>query len=265
MPVCAVAAALMYSNALQEVRAQDDVSRQIWTSVSCGKKVSQQVYVQASLEGKMQTDGGENWRSLSITPHVDYYPNRWLDLIGELFVGDTLQFDEASNFELTPRIGIKFHFLKQALGHYASNEHVGGGPLEQMAWHSLERVSLSRFDLAVLLRIEARNIWYSNAASSDHSGRMRGRFEFKAALNRKSLAEMNTVYLLSDIEYFEPVGDDVIERYPSKTRIRAGVGYRLATNHTLEVLYVRDFTRDAPNGQETLGTQAFSLNWKMKF
>lgn len=246
-----------------EVRAE--VSKQVWASISYGKKLSHEFYTQLTVEGKTQTDGGPTWRSLSGTAHVDYYPNRWLDLIGELHIADTLQFDGTNTFELTPRVGAKFHFLKQALGNYASKDYKSIGPLDELGHRSLERASLGRWDFAILLRIEARNIWYSPGDQFDYSTRARMRLEYKWAINRKSLTDDHTAYLLADIEYFEPFGDDVVERYPSKTRVRAGLGYRVATNHKLEAIYVRDLTRDTPGGQDTLGSQALSLNWKMKF
>lgn len=244
---------------------EQEVTSQIWANITYGRKYSEKLYLQASVEGKSQTSGSQTWRSLSVTPAVDYYPNHWLDLIGELNLSGTRQFDGAESYEVTPRIGIKLHFLKQALGYYASVGTGIGGPLDQLARTSLERASLSRWDFAILLRVEARNIWYSPGNEFDYSTRARTRLEYKLALNRDSLAADKVVYLLADIEYFEPFGDDVIERFPSKTRARLGIGYRLMKHHRVEVRYIRDFTRDTPGGQDTLGAEALSLNWKMKY
>ena len=85
--------------------AQDDTSTQLWGSFVFGHLKNEKLYFEVELQPKVQVAGGEQWRNLDATWYIEYYPNRWLDLTGELVTGYTDQNDDVSFFELTPKVG----------------------------------------------------------------------------------------------------------------------------------------------------------------
>jgi hypothetical protein len=168
------------------------------------------LYYELDLEPKSQVSGGEPWRNIDATPLVEFYPNSFLELTGEVTVGRTRQGSEEKSWELTPRIGVRFHLFERV-------------------WDEIhpERLPLARLYFANLSRIEYRNLWYSGDRPSSHETRFRNRTEFKLAINNPRLSVDDTWYLFMDVEFFVPLGDDVPERFATKRRFRGGFGYRL--------------------------------------
>ena len=60
-------------------------------------------------------EGEPGWRNLDLTPNVEYSPKHWLDLVSEAVVGYTKQTDDVNSFEVTPRVGVRFHFLSRGV------------------------------------------------------------------------------------------------------------------------------------------------------
>ena len=61
------------------------------------------------IEPKTQTSEGDKWRNLDLTPLVEYYPAKWLDVEGEMIVGRTHQFEGVDTWEITPRLEFRFN------------------------------------------------------------------------------------------------------------------------------------------------------------
>ena len=55
--------------------------------------------------------------------------------------------------------------------------------------------------------------------------RFRNRLEFQVPLNREKVSDDGARYLLADWEWFIPLSDPA-ERFASRQRVRAGLGYR---------------------------------------
>ena len=224
--------------AAAEARAQERASTQLWADLTLGHPRSERLYLELNFEPKIQLSGGEKWRNFDVTPLAEFYPADWLDLTAEATVGFTHQLSGLNTFEVTPRIGVRVHLF-------------------QTAWDHLphpERLPASRLGLGNLLRLEARNFWYSGDLGSRHEWRLRNRAEAKLALNHDSLSQDGTLYLIADAEFYLPLGDDLPGRFSTKFRARAGVGYRIDYRMRLEFLYVRygsrstheeDFEKDA--------------------
>jgi hypothetical protein len=207
---------------------------------------SARLYYELDLEPKTQLSGGEPWRNLDATPLVEFYPHDLIDLTGEVTVGRTRQSAEVKSWELTPRVGVRFHLFRRL-------------------WDQLdpERVPLSRLSLANLWRIEYRNLWYSGDHPSSHETRFRNRTELKVAINNDKLSVDGTLYLFTDVEFFVPLGDDVPERFATKRRFRGGFGYRLSRKWRFEVLYIRDFARETLEEEADIAMNALDFRLKL--
>jgi hypothetical protein len=237
-------------------RAQDAASTatQLWGELLLGRKLSPRAYLQLDLEPRWQLTDGEEWHAYDVTPSAEYYPTDWLDLASELLVGNTRQRDGLDTFELTPRVGMRFHIFSRVVAH-----RPGLPGLER------ERLPLTRLAVCTLARLEWRNLFYSDDTPDQHQWRARGRAEVKLALNHRRLTDDRTLYATGDLEGFVPLGDDVPERYASKVRARVGLGYRHSVATRVECLYVRDWNRSAPGALLAENTRAVDLRVKLLF
>jgi hypothetical protein len=68
-------------------------------------------------------------------------------------------------------------------------------------------------------------------------------------------------YVLVDWEWFVPL-DDPDERFASRQRVRAGIGYRLNLNWRFEALYIWNRSRDP--GEESFRRSDNVVNLRMK-
>ena len=211
-----------------------ETSTQLWMSFVLGHPKSERFYREVELQPKIQISGGKRWRNLDATWLVEYYPNAWFDLTGELVTGYTDQTDGLSSFELTPRVGIRFHLAKQIVQEW-----------NYYGKRLLARLPIKRFSLATWLRLEYRNFFYSDDMANSHEVRFRTRLEFKLAINKRSLSADKVFYLHTDGEVFVPLTDDVPERFVNKFRFRGGLGYRIAFGWSIELLYMHDLNRES--------------------
>ncbi len=228
-----------------QVHAQEqeqEESAQLWGNVVLDFPKGDRFLLELDAQPKVQYAGADTWRNLDVTSVVEYYPNRWLDLVGEASFGKTQQSNNVSSVELTPKLGVRFHFLSN---------------LRTM----LERHPLGRVAVSDLVRFEYRNFWYSDGGSS-HETRFRNRIAIKVALNHAKLSRDNTLYWMADFEFFAPLSEDVPERFATKRRTRTGLGFRRSDRWRFEVLYIRDGVRDTLD--EKFDTAVNVVNVKLK-
>jgi hypothetical protein len=225
-----------------------ETSGQLWGNFILAYPKSSRLYYELDIEPKFQVSGGEPWRNLDATPLVEFYPNSLIDLTAEVTLGRTRQSRTEKSWELTPRIGVRFHLI-------------------QRIWDEFhpERIPLSRVSFANLSRLEFRNLWYSGelAIPNSHETRFRNRTELKLAINHPNLSVDGTWYLFMDAEFFVPLSGDVPERFATKRRFRGGLGYRLTRKWRFEVLYIRDFARETLEAEETIDMNALDFRVKL--
>jgi hypothetical protein len=235
--------------AAAETWAQEETSTQLQANLTLGHPRSERLYLELDFEPKTQVSGGEEWRNLDTTPLAEFYPADWLDLTAEATVGFTHQRTGLNTFELTPRIGVRVHLFQDVLDHLPRPERLPG----------------TRLSLGNLLRLESRNFWYSGHQGSSHEWRLRNRAEAKLALNRDSLSKDGTLYLIADAEFYFPLGDEIPERFSTKFRGRAGLGYRIDYRMRLEFLYIRDNTRSTLEEDFEQDANIFDFRLKIFF
>ena len=222
---------------------------QLWGNVTLDWVKSDRLVYELDFEPKVllaAPEGEPGWRNLDLTPNVEYSPKDWLDLVGEAVVGYTKQTDDVNSFEVTPRVGVRFHFLSR------------GVPTA----HVRERPPKRRIVVRDLVRVESRNFFYTGAGSGSSSTvRFRNRLEFLVPLNKEKLTEDGARYLLADWEWYVPL-DDVDERFANKQRIRTGFGYRRSFAWRFEVLYI--WTRSRNTIEEGFSTSDNSIDIRLK-
>jgi hypothetical protein len=115
------------------------------------------------------------------------------------------------------------------------------------------------------VRVEYRNFWYSDGEEPQHEWRLRWRIEAKAGINHADFSRDKSLYAGADVEWFVPLSDGVDERFPSKARVRFGLGYRLRYAIRFEILYIRNWHRDSKQGPKEPASNAVDLRWKLFF
>lgn len=232
---------------------QDDSSTQLWANVVLGRPRSQRLYLELDIEPKTQVSGGEKWRNLDLTPLVEYYPSSWLDLVGEMTVGYTAQTESVDTFEVTPRIGARFHFLDTLVRDRLRSE------LQKRAY---ERLPRRRVGLASLVRLESRHFRYSDDSPSSQEWRLRTRLELRLAINHATMSVDRTLYGIADGEGYVPLSEKVDERFATKFRARLGLGYRYSTKWRPELLLIKDWARNSVD--EEYDVDAYTLDVRLK-
>jgi hypothetical protein len=229
--------------------AASQTNGQLWGTLTWNWLKSDRLTYELELEPKALVVAAEDqpgWGSLDLTPNVEYALRSWLDLVGELATGYTWQTDEVNSFELTPRAGARLHLTSRELP---------TGPLRR-EWLPRHRIVVRN-----LIRVEERNLFYNQDKASESVVRFRNRLEFQIPLNRNSVSDDGARYTLADWEWFIPLGDPA-ERFASRQRIRAGVGYRRNHQWRFEALYIWSRSRDTT--QEDFHTSDHILNLRMK-
>jgi hypothetical protein len=229
--------------------ADDETSSQFWADLILAFPQSDKLYFDVGLRTEQQVSGGEPYRSYMAVPLVAYYPGPWVDLSFDMQFKYTNQVEGLNTFEIRPRIGAKLHIL--------ANFREKRG---------FERVPTSKFYIGTLLRIEFRNIKYSDDTPDAHETRFRGRIETQIALNHSRINKPGTAFVLFDGEAFVTLsGDAATERYASRFRVRIGFGYRFSYKYRLELIYIGDDNRASDDEDFSINSRMLDLRLKILF
>jgi hypothetical protein len=220
-----------------------DLETQAWGNFTLGWNHSEKVYLELDLEPKVLVSGEPGWRNLDLTPAIEYYPNSWMDVTGEVTIGTSKQTDDLRTNELTVRGGVRLYLFKNMRERFARERKLPG-----------------RFLIGTLFRVEDRNFWYSDDTDSKHEVRFRVRVELKAPINHADLSQDKT-----DVEAFMPVGEQVEERFATKSRARVGLGYRINARQRIDLLYMWDQVRDTIEDTPTESAQILDLRYRVVF
>jgi hypothetical protein len=209
---------------------------QLWGTVTFNWVRSARLTYELDFEPKVLVSAPEGepaWRNLDVTPNVEYAAKTWLDLVAELPFGYTKQTDDMNTFELTGRAGMRFHLFSREVPTRAPGAH----PVRELP-------PKRRIVLRDLVRVELRNFFYTGSGSGSSSNvRFRNRLEFLAPINKENVTDDGARYIVADWEWFVPLSDPQ-ERFASRQRIRAGVGYRRNFAWRVELLYIWNRSRN---------------------
>jgi hypothetical protein len=220
----------------------DKTSGQLWLTFRTLKPLENKQWVMHFDARTNGNQGARTFASLDARTRVNFYPLSWLDLSPEIVLRYAHQREDLNTFTATPRVGVRFRL-----------------PHVQRVLNR-ERVPLRRFDFAVLLRLEWRNVFYGDGISNS-SWRARARAEGKVPLNHENMSVDKTVYLRGDAEAFIPLGDETPETFASRWRFRAGAGYRFSFAWRIEALGIWQTSRNTL--EDDFGTTEFVLNLRL--
>jgi hypothetical protein len=174
------------------------------------------------------------WRSISISPTFEYNLIRKLDLLSEVPIGYTKQYQSISTFEITPMVGARYFFSPG-----------------------------KRIDTRFVWRYQVRAFWQIEEKDWDISNRTRLRGEIFISINGPNLFTDNLWYTFLDYEEFVVIDQQVDERYANRRRGRIGLGYRLDYKNRFEVSYTLQSSRDEINSEFYGIDNVIQLRYKM--
>lgn len=223
------------------VGAQTDF--QLWGDLTLQRLASDRVTYKWSIQPKvrMAPPEGQSWSELGGTSSAEFVAKSWMDLTGELYTGYTKQTEQLTSAEVSPRAGMRVHVWARDLPTLFR-----------------ERPPKRRLVIRDYTRVEWRNLFYTGNTPTSSTWRFRNRLESLLPLNNHLITHDNTRYLLADWEWLIPVSDST-EKYASRQRIRAGLGYRRDVHWRVEALYVWDKSRNTAQGGFTRSESAIDL------
>jgi hypothetical protein len=219
--------ALALSALLPGVAWAQSTGQQVWADFTADFRQSDRFLYELDVQPKAQVSGDDTWRALEATPAFEWLANRWFEVVGQTLLSRTRQSTDVTTYEVAPRIGLRLHL-------FSNLRTMRSGPRP-----------LRRVGIANLLRLEWRNLWYSDGTPTSHQWRLRNRIELKAGINHGDMSRDGTLYFQVDVEVFMPLNGNIDETYASKLRGRIGLGYRHSDTWRYGVLYIRDETRQS--------------------
>jgi hypothetical protein len=174
------------------------------------------------------------WRSLSVTPTVEYALLTRLDLTAELPLAYTVQKEDTSSFELSPMLGARFHITQN-----------------------------KRVNARLFLRYQQRYFQEIQADDWDISNRIRLKGEFWVSITGPNLYKDKLWYGLIDYEEFLVLDDQLNERYANRRRARLGLGYRLNYKNRFELIYTWQSSRNEIEGEFISNDHVIQVVYKM--
>ena len=204
--------ALLWISAINIVLGQ---TNQVWADYVLNVPFANSYLFDTEFSYRTLLTKQDKWRSISISPDIERSISNRVDVMVTLRTAFTQQETNYNTFELTPILGMRYHFTPY-----------------------------SRVLLRGLFRAEYRNLYHKETSSWEHSTRTRFRAESIIPINRKSYFENNLWYALLDAELFWVIDQQLDERFANQLRWRVGVGYRLSYDWRFEFIYTDQFTRD---------------------
>jgi len=232
--------------AITSLYSNDEISKQIWGNLILGSMLNDDIHIEVDYEPKLQVSGEERWANIDMTPLIEYYPNKWIDLTAEIVIGYTKQTNNINSIELSPRLGIRLNIFGNIRQHLPTYKYI----------------QLERFNLSTLFRYEYRSLFF-NDNSSEQQSRLRARVETKTAFNHDDISHDDTYYLFADVEGYFNFGKEVEEVFSNKARLRLGPGYRYNYEHSFELLVIYDFAKNTIEGDARNDAYAINLRYKI--
>jgi hypothetical protein len=109
-----IAMTALLASALLASPAAAQTDKQLWGELTLDWIKSHTITLGVDAEPKVLVSKAADepgWTTLDVTPKIEYARGKWFDIVGELHLGRTRQTDEQNSFEVTPRIGFRFHLL----------------------------------------------------------------------------------------------------------------------------------------------------------
>lgn len=176
------------------------------------------------------------WYSFNLTPAYEKTENKYLDILTALAFSYTIQNDTTNSFEIRPMVGVRIYFTPD-----------------------------SRLQTRLTLRYEHRFFKDIGQSGWQSATRLRIRPELVFPLNRSSYFVDKMLYLLTDVEFYISLDEQVKEAFSNRIRNRVGIGYRFTYNFRAEFIYILQRSRNEIDKDYNTRDNIFRIRFKMFF
>jgi hypothetical protein len=114
------------------------------------------------------------------------------------------------------------------------------------------------------LRVEERNLFYPEDNTSEQKLRLRPRLGGRFLLNNNYITD-NTFYIPFYYEFFINFNGEAFERYASRNRFMAGLGYGITNKARAELMYFAQRSRNSIEDSFVRTDTMFQLNFRYYF
>lgn len=216
------------------VQTQAQQDEQLWFDFQLSYPFGGRFLLENTTTYQTLLSSEEKWRSISISPTFEWSVFTWLDLLGEVGIGYTLQKEGSNSWDIMPMVGGRF-FVTQG----------------------------RRIDTRFVVRYQLRYFRQIEDEDWDTSNRTRLRGEIFVCINGPNLFTDKLWYVLADYEEFIVLDQQLDERYANRRRARIGLGYRLSYKHRFELSYTLQTARNEIEGDFTSNDNVIQLRYKM--
>ena len=227
--VCLLVALLL----ITRLQGQAQSHEQLWLDYQLDYPSNSWLFEVAASYQTLLTQENK-WRSLSVTPTVEYVLLTRLDLTADLPLAYTVQKEDTNSFELSPMLGARLHITQN-----------------------------KRVNARLFLRYQQRHFHEIEADVWDISNRIRLKGEFWIAITGPNLYKDKLWYTLLDYEEFIVLDDQLDERYANRRRARIGLGYRRDYRNRFELIYTWQSSRNEIEGEFISNDHVIQVVYKM--
>ena len=197
-----------------DLKAQNSGTKpQYWNNITLAWQVNDRLWVVNTLSYNFLFDKELPWSEFTYNGTAVFRMNSFLLANGGLYIATTKQSATLSSLEIRPYVGIR-----------------------------ISTKANKRWLISNLTRIEWRNLNYSDD-SSDEAFRLRNRTSAAIAINRKLILEDHTLSFFSYFEAFHNFDNEVVERYFTTLKYKAGLAYRFSPQWQINIGVLSNRTR----------------------
>ena len=148
-----------------------------------------------------------DWQMIYLRPSVRWKPKDLYDLSGGIGVFQTFYKDTTNTFEFRPWQGLR------------------------VTWPTFKKISFYEY-----IRLEERFNFVQGRGDMEFN--LRFRFKIGTRIPIYFFPNAGSIFAVADIEWFMDFGQEISELFSNRTRLGAGVGYKMNTFWTFEFHYV---------------------------
>jgi hypothetical protein len=146
---------------------------------------------------------------------ITYSPRKWLDLTGAIGLIVADQITAVDTFEVRPVVGVRF---------------------KHTIWRGIELSNFGRLEFRFQFDMD-NHVLMSDRRYRNRSGAM-------IPINKTSLSAVGGYYGIIDAEWFWNSNKQIEERFNSRRRYRAGIGWKMSQTWNFQFLFVLQKSRD---------------------
>ncbi len=169
---------------------------------------------------------GQDFRKIVLRPSIRYHWTYELDLIGGIGLFGTWEPENYNTLEVRPYQGLRLN------------------------WPRIWRLNFKHRGI-----VEERFLW-NNIGEFDPNLRVRYRIKTKLPINNPNI-DYKTLYISTSFEVFGNVGPKEVERFQSRTRFMAGLGYVFSDNWIAEFETIFQASRSSSISDLNLSDRIF--------